>query len=63
MSELEMQCSPNCTYFPNMEVLSWKYDENNLKKRTDGKKFICGFDGHTIKNWYDKCPLKDIKDN
>lgn len=56
--ELTMQCSPKCNYFPDMTCYSYKYDENGLKRRNDGKKFICAFDGHEIKSWYDKCPLK-----
>lgn len=55
---LEMQCSPKCNYFPDMTCDCFKYDENNVKRRNDGKKFICSYDGHEIKSWYEKCPLK-----
>ncbi len=51
-----MKCSPNCTFFPNMECKKWDYDDTGLKRRTDNKKFICGYDGHEIKSWYDECP-------
>lgn len=51
-----MKCNPNCTYFPNMECKSWRFDKDNIKRRTDGKEFICGYDGHKIKSWYDECP-------
>lgn len=55
----KMTCKVTCTYFPNMDCDSWKYDEDGIKRRNDGKKFICLFDGHEIKSWYDKCPLKE----
>lgn len=60
----EYQCSVRCTYFPNMECLSWEYDKEKpyIKRRTDGKEWTCGFDGHIIKDWFDnECPLKNIK--
>ena len=60
----EYQCNVRCTYFPNMECLSWEYDKEKpyIKRRTDGKEWICGFDGHIIKDWFDnECPLKNIK--
>lgn len=48
-------CSPRCLYFPDMTCNDWKYDEEipYLKRRSDNKKFICGWDGHEIKNWND----------
>lgn len=48
-------CSPKCLYFPDMTCNDWKYDEEipYLKRRSDNKKFICGWDGHEIKNWND----------
>lgn len=54
----QIQCSPRCNYFPNMECYHYDIDESGLKRRADKKKFICAFDGHEIKSWYDKCPLK-----
>lgn len=58
----EMQCNPKCTYFPNMECYHYEVDKNGVKRRADGRKFICGYDGHEIKDWYAVCPLKEIKE-
>lgn len=50
-------CTPYCTYFPLCEsVVAWQYDENGLKRRTDKKIFLCGYDGHVIKDWNSPCP-------
>lgn len=54
-----MQCSVNCNYFPDMTCYNFEYDKNGIKRRSDNKRFICAFDGHEIKSWYDKCPLKE----
>lgn len=52
----KMNCCPNCTYFPNMDCKSYKLDNLGVKRRTDGKQFICGYDGHIIISWYAECP-------
>lgn len=52
-----MNCTPSCMYFPNeVEVIDYTLDENGLKHRKDKAQWICGFDNHLIKNWYDECP-------
>jgi hypothetical protein len=56
----EMQCSPNCIFFPDMTCYDWEYDKDNpeIKRRKDAKKFKCAYDGHIITNWYSPCPQK-----
>lgn len=56
-----MKCSVQCMYFPDMTCNSWKYDEKdpNIKRRDDGKQFVCAYDGHVIKSWYDTCPKEE----
>lgn len=50
-------CTPYCSYFPMCEtVVAWEYDENGLKRRVDKKEFLCGYDGHVIKDWNSPCP-------
>ena len=57
-------CSPHCTYFPNMDCKfgEWYTDSEGIKRRNDGKTFVCGYDGHTIISWFDPCPKdEDLK--
>lgn len=50
-------CCPKCFYFPPGEpMVPWLFGEDGLKHRQRPKEFICGYDGHTIKNWSDPCP-------
>lgn len=60
-STKQMKCSPNCAYFPCMECKTWTVDEDGVKHRADGKKFVCGYDGHLITSWYDECPKEKEK--
>lgn len=59
----QMQCTPSCPYFPNMECNEgeWEYDPElpNVKRRKNKKPFVCLYDNHIIKSWYSKCPLKE----
>lgn len=52
-------CNPKCTYFPISDNLEWVIGKDGLKHRKEKKEFICGYDGHVIKNWKEKCPLCD----
>lgn len=56
----EIQCQPNCLFFPDMTCSEWEYDEDNhnIKRRKDKKKFKCIYDGHIITSWYAPCPKK-----
>ena len=57
----EMQCSPHCPYFYNNgDYVDWEYNKDTcLKVRKNPKPFLCDYDGHDIKSWYDKCPMKE----
>lgn len=60
----EMSCTPICPFFPIMEsCVEWEYDENKpyIKRRKTKKNFICGYDGHIIKSWYEECPKNKTK--
>lgn len=52
-------CNPKCMFFPNREVVSWEYGEDNLKHRIQKEKdnFKCGYSGELIKNWDSQCPF------
>ena len=54
----QAKCDVHCIFFPDMTCSSWKFDEKEpyIKRRDDGKQFICAYDGHVIKSWYDECP-------
>lgn len=57
--QLGMKCNPYCTYFPNMECREFKFDSEGVKRRAVKiPEFICGYDGHCIKSWYDECPME-----
>ena len=60
MAKVKMQCSPYCSFFPDMTCNNWVYDENdpNIKRRKEKKDYVCGYDGHVITNWYLPCPKK-----
>ena len=59
-NKMEMQCSTKCRFFPDMSCSEWEYDKDipYIKRRKDGKKFKCGYDGHVITSWYSPCPKK-----
>ena len=50
-------CHPDCLWFPNMDCSVWSFDEDGVKHRADNKEFICGYDSHPIKNWFEPCPF------
>lgn len=58
MKEIKMQCSPQCSYFPDVNCTNWVYDEKDpsIKRRKEKKDYICGYDGHVITSWYLPCP-------
>ena len=60
MKEIKMQCSPQCSYFPDVNCTNRVYDEKNpsIKRRKEKKDYICGYDGHVITSWYLPCPKK-----
>ena len=60
MKEIKMQCSPQCSYFPDVNCTNWVYDEKDpsIKRRKEKKDYICGYDGHIITSWYLPCPKK-----
>ena len=60
MKEIKMQCSPQCSYFPDVNCTNWVYDEKDpsIKRRKEKKDYICGYDGHVITSWYLPCPKK-----
>ena len=51
-----MTCSPKCPYFPNVNTDDWVYNDEGLKVRKTPREFVCGYDGHIIKDWYSECP-------
>ena len=60
MKEIKMQCSPQFSYFPDVNCTNWVYDEKDpsIKRRKEKKDYICGYDGHIITSWYLPCPKK-----
>ena len=50
-----MKCSPNCIYFMATDVNDYEMDIYGVKYAVDHV-FKCGYDGHIITNWYEKCP-------
>lgn len=58
-------CNVQCPYFPKPTgEIPWEYDAifKNIKRRTDGYKFICSYDNHLITSWEDNiCPVKKIE--
>ena len=63
-----LNCHIHCPYFPqnvsNSDTINWKYDKNKNKIRINSINYICGYDGHVIKNWTGECPyIKDHKES
>lgn len=56
-----MACDVKCTFFPDMTCRSFTIDENGIKRRNDGKQYICGYDGHIITDWTSPCPKEEDK--
>ena len=42
MAKVKMQCSPYCSFFPDMTCNNWVYDENdpNIKRRKEKKEYM-----------------------
>ena len=55
-----LSCHVNCPFFPvsinSPGEIVWEYDKNKVKKRKDPVQYICGYDGHVIKDWTSSCP-------
>lgn len=59
----KMNCNVKCPFFPkNSDIIDWKYDKNGLKRRKNPIPFICGYDGHIIKSWYEECPKDNMEE-
>lgn len=56
VNKYNMKCTPECTYFPCMDCRDWTIDKDGIKRRVDGKEYVCGYDGHLIKSWKEECP-------
>ena len=60
MKQKEYKCNPTCPYFSNPENPLWKWnEEHTYKVPINPFNFICRYDGHIIKNWYDDCPKQN----
>ena len=55
-------CNPKCCFFPCVDCYDWTEDSEGVKHRTNKNfNYICGYDGHKIKNWREPCPLYLVK--